>query len=84
MKDSSVSTGVILATSQIKALGERGLVTFAQETGGGTAILRDGDGTGKILASFVANESFTWDSPVRYTDGLHVTIIGGAVVVHIG
>ena len=76
------STGALAANTQIKPLGTRGIVTYVEANTAG-ATLRDGNGSGKILATIAAGATSDFGE-VEFKNGLHVAITGGTAVVHIG
>lgn len=84
MKNTSVSTGALTASAQIKPLGTRGMVTYAEAIGD-TLIAFDGNGSGTKLFQLASGERVVFETPVRFTNGLYITLgVAGPVVLHIG
>lgn len=80
----AVSTGAITSNTQVKPRGTRGLVTYAEAIGD-TLTLFDGNGSGIKLCFLAAGERVTFETPVRFTDGLYAALgVAGPAVVHIG
>ena len=79
----ATSTGAITSDTQVWPLGTKGIVTYAEAVTA-AATIRDGNVSGKVLATIPAGGNVTFDCPIQFQDGLHVAITGGTAVVHIG
>ena len=77
-----ISTGAISSGTQVMALGTRGIITYVEATGG-IATVRDGNVSGKLLATVPAGASSNFSS-VEFSNGLYVGISAGTALVHIG
>ena len=83
MSSYAISSGAVTVDTQLKALGTRGAVTYAEAIGD-TLIAYDGDATGIKLFELASGDRVSFDPPVRYANGLYLNVgVAGPVVVHI-
>jgi len=72
-----MATSIGIVTGQVRAVGYRGVVTYARAETGGCSIYSGDSGTNTLIATLSASESM--DSEVEF-DGLYIT---GNCVIHL-
>lgn len=82
MSDLSLATGALTTNGAVVT--GAGKLTYA-EAGAGAVALYDGTSTsGNLITAIPSSTYRSFNTPVKFNDGLYITVASGSAVVHTG